>query len=100
MWVTVRFCSVPPQLRGRTPWGWSGPSTNLTRGLAARKLFKVPPCRESTTHLQTSMPSPGFEHRPYGAAVSVTNSAGLSIVFLGRMPRNAEASRRARISWT
>ncbi|GFY36493.1 hypothetical protein TNCV_26991 [Trichonephila clavipes] len=26
-----------------------------------------------TIHLQTSMPSPGFEARPYGTAVSVAN---------------------------
>ncbi|GFU87975.1 hypothetical protein TNCV_1335441 [Trichonephila clavipes] len=54
--VTVRFSSVPPQFRGRIPWGWSkashlsSPSTSLTRGLAARSLFRVPPCREGTIH--------------------------------------------------
>ncbi|GFV39900.1 hypothetical protein TNCV_1850371 [Trichonephila clavipes] len=59
--------------------GWSGAShlssssTNLTRGLRARRLFRVHPCREGTVHLQASMPSPGFEHRPYFNAVSVTN---------------------------
>ncbi|GFX17171.1 hypothetical protein TNCV_2856941 [Trichonephila clavipes] len=43
--VTVRFGSVPPQFRGRILWGWSEafqfsfPSTNLTRGLVARRLF-------------------------------------------------------------
>ncbi|GFV95231.1 hypothetical protein TNCV_1293491 [Trichonephila clavipes] len=46
---------------------------NLTRGLAAKRLFKVPPCHKSTVHLQTSMPSSGFEPRPYGMAVSFTN---------------------------
>ncbi|GFX23817.1 uncharacterized protein TNCV_1788481 [Trichonephila clavipes] len=71
--------SVSPQFRGRTPWGWSGashlsfPSTNLTKGLAARRLFKVSPCREGTMHLQTSMSSPGFEPSPNGTAVSVAN---------------------------
>ncbi|GFX80110.1 hypothetical protein TNCV_2107561 [Trichonephila clavipes] len=49
------------------------PSTNLTRGLAARWLFEVPSCREGTIHLQTSMSSPGFEPRPNGTAVSVAN---------------------------
>ncbi|GFU57784.1 hypothetical protein TNCV_1281331 [Trichonephila clavipes] len=39
-------------------------STNHTRGLAARRLFRVPPCREGTIHLQTSMSSPGFEPSP------------------------------------
>ncbi|GFX45068.1 hypothetical protein TNCV_3431161 [Trichonephila clavipes] len=48
MQVTVRFGSIPPQIRGRTLWGWSevshlsSPSTNLTRGIAARRLFRVP----------------------------------------------------------
>ncbi|GFV53040.1 hypothetical protein TNCV_4643991 [Trichonephila clavipes] len=61
-----------------TPWGRSKPShlsslsTNLTRGLAARRLFRVFPSRESTIHSQTSMSSPGFEPRPYRTAVSVT----------------------------
>ncbi|GFX01261.1 hypothetical protein TNCV_4582271 [Trichonephila clavipes] len=31
------------------------------------------PCHKGSIHLQTSMPSPGFEPRPYGIAVSVTN---------------------------
>ncbi|GFT90500.1 hypothetical protein TNCV_4491881 [Trichonephila clavipes] len=67
-----------PILRENT-LGWlrafhlSCPSTNLTRGLAARRLFKVSPCCKGTIHLQTSMPSPGLELRPYGTAVSVTN---------------------------
>ncbi|GFV19586.1 hypothetical protein TNCV_478121 [Trichonephila clavipes] len=50
-------------------------STNLTstRGLGARRLFRVSPCRKSTIHLQTPMPSPGFKPRPYSTAVIVTN---------------------------
>ncbi|GFV11445.1 hypothetical protein TNCV_1695701 [Trichonephila clavipes] len=61
--VTVRFCSVPPQFRGRKPWVWpeasqlSSPSPNLTRGLPARRRFRVLPFRKSTIHLQTSMSS-------------------------------------------
>ncbi|GFW57836.1 hypothetical protein TNCV_2927551 [Trichonephila clavipes] len=39
----------------------------------ARRLFRVPPCRAGTIHFQTSMPSSGFEPKPYGTAVSVTN---------------------------
>ncbi|GFV48951.1 hypothetical protein TNCV_1093511 [Trichonephila clavipes] len=79
MQVTVRFCSVPPQLRGRKPCGWPGasqlsfPSTNHTRGLAARWLFRVSPCRKGTIYLQTSTSSPGFEPSPYGTAVSIAN---------------------------
>ncbi|GFT03382.1 transposable element Tcb1 transposase [Trichonephila clavipes] len=48
---TVRFCSFPPQFCGRTTLGvvrsvhLSFPSTNLTRGLAVRRLFRVPPLR-------------------------------------------------------
>ncbi|GFX13868.1 hypothetical protein TNCV_3421791 [Trichonephila clavipes] len=41
MQVTVRFCSVPPQFRGHT------------RRLAARRLFRVPPCRKGTMHIKT-----------------------------------------------
>ncbi|GFT59299.1 hypothetical protein TNCV_3892291 [Trichonephila clavipes] len=49
------------------------PSTNLTRRHSARRLFKVPPCREDTVHLQTSMSSPGFEPRPNSTAVRIAN---------------------------
>ncbi|GFY21165.1 hypothetical protein TNCV_3992091 [Trichonephila clavipes] len=49
------------------------PSTNLTRGLAARWLFRVPPSREGTIHLQITMPSSGLEPRTYGTTVSVTH---------------------------
>ncbi|GFX50665.1 hypothetical protein TNCV_2722511 [Trichonephila clavipes] len=77
MQVTVQFGSVPPQIRGRVLWEWSGvshlfsSSTNLTRGLAARQLFKIPFCRNGTIHLQTSKPSPGFETRLRGITVNV-----------------------------
>ncbi|GFX42055.1 hypothetical protein TNCV_2134701 [Trichonephila clavipes] len=58
---------------------WSGashlssPSTNLTRGLAARWLFRVLPCHKDTIHLQTSIIYLGFEPRSYNTAVSITN---------------------------
>ncbi|GFU26086.1 hypothetical protein TNCV_5105441 [Trichonephila clavipes] len=74
------FALFQPNFEGeQTPFGWSGTthlsssSTNLTRGLAARRVFKVPPCREGTIHLQASMSPPGFEPRPNGTAVSVAN---------------------------
>ncbi|GFW86908.1 hypothetical protein TNCV_2810631 [Trichonephila clavipes] len=51
----------------------SSPSTNLTRRLEARGLFRVPPCRSGTMHLQKSMFSPEFKPMPYGMAVGVTN---------------------------
>ncbi|GFV29391.1 hypothetical protein TNCV_438101 [Trichonephila clavipes] len=59
--------------------GWSGashlstPSTNHTRGLAARRLFRVPPCCKGIIHLQTSMSTPEFKPSLYGTAVSVAN---------------------------
>ncbi|GFX49907.1 hypothetical protein TNCV_1031581 [Trichonephila clavipes] len=77
MQVTVRFFSVPG--RGRKLWDWPGashlssPSTNHTRGLAARWIFRVPPCRKYTIHFQISMSSAGFEPSPYGTAVSFAN---------------------------
>ncbi|GFW09059.1 hypothetical protein TNCV_3081511 [Trichonephila clavipes] len=87
MQVTVRFCSIPPQFRGRKPWGWSrashlsSPSTNHTIGLVARRLFRVSPYHKGTIHLQASISSPGFE--PYGIAVSVSNhSTGWVTVLL------------------
>ncbi|GFW92756.1 hypothetical protein TNCV_1735491 [Trichonephila clavipes] len=40
---------------------------------AVRQLFRVLLCRESTTHLQTTMPSPGLEPRPNGTTVIVIN---------------------------
>ncbi|GFY25733.1 uncharacterized protein TNCV_3060641 [Trichonephila clavipes] len=74
MQVTVRFClGFSTILRENTlevirDSHLSFPSTNLTRGLTDRWLFRIPPCREGTTHLQTSMPSPGFQPRSYGTA--------------------------------
>ncbi|GFS88661.1 hypothetical protein TNCV_1462531 [Trichonephila clavipes] len=41
----------------------SSPSTSLTRGPTARRIFRVSPCREGTIHLQTPMPTPEFEPR-------------------------------------
>ncbi|GFU21397.1 hypothetical protein TNCV_891411 [Trichonephila clavipes] len=67
-----------PILREDT-WGRSGashlssPSTNLTRGHAARRLSVVPPCSDGTIHLQTSISSPGFKPRPYGTGASFAN---------------------------
>ncbi|GFW75986.1 hypothetical protein TNCV_351711 [Trichonephila clavipes] len=57
--------------------GWSGvshlfsPSTNLTRGLAARRLFKIHLCREGT--IQTSLTSPRFEPSPNETEVIVAD---------------------------
>ncbi|GFW69539.1 hypothetical protein TNCV_488851 [Trichonephila clavipes] len=50
--------------------GGQGPSINLTRGVAARRIFRVFPRRDGSIHLQTSMPSLGFKSRPN---VSITN---------------------------
>ncbi|GFW43049.1 hypothetical protein TNCV_1474441 [Trichonephila clavipes] len=67
------------RLGGRKPWERPGashlssPSTNHTKGFAARRLFRVPPCGKGTIYLQTSMSSPGFKHSPYSTAVSVAN---------------------------
>ncbi|GFW98328.1 hypothetical protein TNCV_1092061 [Trichonephila clavipes] len=49
-------------------------STLSTNRLLARRLFRVPLCREGTIHLQTSMSSTGFEPCPYDTAVSVANN--------------------------
>ncbi|GFV62119.1 hypothetical protein TNCV_4109221 [Trichonephila clavipes] len=67
--VSTIWMISSPILRENS-WGWSG-ATDLTRGLAALRLFRVAPCRKGTIHLQASMSSPGFEPSPYGTAVSV-----------------------------
>ncbi|GFV55715.1 hypothetical protein TNCV_755151 [Trichonephila clavipes] len=73
------ICLVSTPILREDTWGWPGtthlsiPSNNHTRGLAARRLFRVPPCRKGTIHLQSSMSSPGFEPNPYGTAVSDTD---------------------------
>ncbi|GFT94304.1 hypothetical protein TNCV_4376091 [Trichonephila clavipes] len=55
----------------------SYPSTNFTRELAVRSLFRVPPCRKGTIHLQTSMLfrdlNPG---RTTQQSVSLTTASG------------------------
>ncbi|GFT87620.1 hypothetical protein TNCV_3866521 [Trichonephila clavipes] len=48
-------------------------STNPTRGHAAQRLCRVPPCRKGTIHLQTSMTSPRFEPSPCGTTVIIAN---------------------------
>ncbi|GFW91727.1 hypothetical protein TNCV_4501461 [Trichonephila clavipes] len=68
--VIERFGSVSPQLWGKTPWRWSGAfylssySTNLLRGFADQRLFRVPPSCKCTIHLQKSLPSSPFEQVP------------------------------------
>ncbi|GFV39707.1 hypothetical protein TNCV_4330281 [Trichonephila clavipes] len=90
MQVTERFCSVPPQFRGRESLLPLKRAPNHTRGLEARRLFRVDPSRQSTIHLQTSMSSPGLEPSPYGTAVSVANHStgwatliSLKILYVG-----------------
>ncbi|GFX46216.1 hypothetical protein TNCV_2298651 [Trichonephila clavipes] len=50
-----------------------GLTASLTRGHAARWLFRVTLCHKGAIDLQITMPSPGFEPKPYGTAGSVTN---------------------------
>ncbi|GFX46878.1 hypothetical protein TNCV_4040231 [Trichonephila clavipes] len=64
------------------PWGGQRSPTSREE---ARWLFRIHPCLKGTIHLQTSMPSLGFEKgltdccavgpipRPYGTVVSITN---------------------------
>ncbi|GFY24866.1 hypothetical protein TNCV_2690571 [Trichonephila clavipes] len=39
--MTVRFDSVPPQFRGRTPWGWSEVSQRLDSYLEYPQVAKT-----------------------------------------------------------
>ncbi|GFV43567.1 hypothetical protein TNCV_1690111 [Trichonephila clavipes] len=76
--VTIQFSWFHPNPEGENPrkgpeaFKLFFPSTNLTRGLAARRLFRVPHGAKIRYIWQTSMPSPGFEPRPYNTAVSIT----------------------------
>ncbi|GFU72551.1 hypothetical protein TNCV_729601 [Trichonephila clavipes] len=54
--------------------------TNLTKGLAARWLFRVIPWCESTVHLQNIHAS-GVEPRPYDTLVDVTILDGRLLLF-------------------
>ncbi|GFT16801.1 hypothetical protein TNCV_1334051 [Trichonephila clavipes] len=70
------FARFHPNLEAKIPGDGQGPqppSSNHTRGLAARRLFRVPQSRKGPIYLQTSMSSPGFEPSPYDIAVSVAN---------------------------
>ncbi|GFV91489.1 hypothetical protein TNCV_2384491 [Trichonephila clavipes] len=58
----------------------SSPSTNHTRRLAARRLFRAPPYHKGTKHLQTSMSFPGFEPSPYGTTFSIGISTFAELV--------------------
>ncbi|GFX61547.1 transposable element Tcb2 transposase [Trichonephila clavipes] len=62
-----------PGVSGVSHLSFYSNSTNLTRGLEARRLFTVPQCRKGTIHLQTPEPSPGFESRSYSTTVRVAN---------------------------
>ncbi|GFT97810.1 hypothetical protein TNCV_248721 [Trichonephila clavipes] len=76
--VSAIWLDSTPILKGSTlrelgAFHFSCPSKNLTRGFAARRLFRLHPCHEDTIHLQIPMSSPGFKPRPNGTALSVTN---------------------------
>ncbi|GFV44880.1 hypothetical protein TNCV_4966341 [Trichonephila clavipes] len=78
MQVTIRFCSVPTQFRGRNPWGDQGPPTSLPFPPATREDLRFNgyleyPMPQRHYTFQTSMSSPKFESNSYGTAVSVTN---------------------------
>ncbi|GFW53528.1 HTH_Tnp_Tc3_2 domain-containing protein [Trichonephila clavipes] len=66
IWLSSSF-------EGEHPGCGHGPPTNITRGLAVRRIFRVLLCRKGTIPLPTSTPSPGFEQRSYGSVVSVNN---------------------------
>ncbi|GFU18113.1 hypothetical protein TNCV_1446661 [Trichonephila clavipes] len=53
--------------------GWQQLRTVELLWLVSKHLLKEYPCREITIHLQTSMPSPGFESKSFDTTVSVGN---------------------------
>ncbi|GFT77031.1 hypothetical protein TNCV_1099211 [Trichonephila clavipes] len=78
------YASFRPNFE-RKPGGGQRPPTSLLlpptlrEDLLPRRLSRVPPCHKGTIHLQTPMPSPGFEPRPYG-----TGSASPTTIPKGR----------------
>ncbi|GFS81854.1 hypothetical protein TNCV_1544821 [Trichonephila clavipes] len=70
------FARFHPDFKGENSGGSQAPPTalplsiNHMRGLAARLLFRVPPCREGTIHAQISMPSSGLEPKSYGSVIT------------------------------
>ncbi|GFX81083.1 hypothetical protein TNCV_1910761 [Trichonephila clavipes] len=79
MQMTVRFYSVPPQLRGKNPGNGQGPPTSLFlfhqshERTCSSMAIESTPCRKGTLHLETSMSSPGFEFGPYDPAAAIAN---------------------------
>ncbi|GFW56397.1 hypothetical protein TNCV_2089041 [Trichonephila clavipes] len=78
-WLSCRDPEVAGAIRstltsdkGPLNSSWQGTGGTPVDSPAALIIMQLPPCRESTIQLQTSMPSPGFKSRPYGKAVSVT----------------------------
>ncbi|GFX02721.1 hypothetical protein TNCV_2011651 [Trichonephila clavipes] len=73
------FDRFHPNFEGERPGDGQSPPTFLPFLPTSREdmwlegYLEVPPCRKGTMHLQIFMPSPGFEPKPYGTAVSVTN---------------------------
>ncbi|GFS56002.1 hypothetical protein TNCV_2564481 [Trichonephila clavipes] len=78
MQVTVRFCSVSSQFRGRKTWGCTGashlssPSTNLTRGLAARDCYLEYPHATKALYIYKH-PCLLRDSNPVPTALSVAN---------------------------
>ncbi|GFV44212.1 hypothetical protein TNCV_1825791 [Trichonephila clavipes] len=76
MQLLVLFCPIPPKCEGEHPGEepvashLSSSSTNLTRGLVPRRLFRELPRSQDTIYLQTYMPSPGFKPRSYGTTLA------------------------------
>ncbi|GFX66422.1 hypothetical protein TNCV_343961 [Trichonephila clavipes] len=75
---TIRIGSAP-NFEAEPLQGWSAAFhlsssyTSLTKEFAARRKFRFSLYCKDIKYLQTSMPSPGFEHRSYNTGVSVTN---------------------------
>ncbi|GFX55437.1 hypothetical protein TNCV_267251 [Trichonephila clavipes] len=79
--ATIRYLyhSAISNLEGEQLGGGHRPPNSLPLPSTLREDLRLDGCleypmpREGTIHLQTTMPSLGFEPRPYGTVVSVTN---------------------------
>ncbi|GFU53680.1 hypothetical protein TNCV_1470841 [Trichonephila clavipes] len=67
---TIFYISIPilmqSTLEGERASQLFSSSNSLSRGLAARRIFRI-----LRSHKGISMPTPGFEPSPYGSAVKV-----------------------------
>ncbi|GFU76816.1 hypothetical protein TNCV_4519731 [Trichonephila clavipes] len=77
MQVKLRFCSVPPEFRGRTPWGGQGPPTSLP----------LPPTTREDLRLEFPIPQRHFSFTNFHVFIGIQTApqlASLTTIPVGR----------------